>query len=205
MLKIERNRRKEENLKKTLNYYPGVKNLQLDNPQLDNPIQLSIIESSIKESSNNQSFPSGFPLSINGNDLNEGLNYTELDSLIYKNIDYEVCKHKMLSNPLFKNSIDEYEEIVSILVDVVNHPRKTIKIAGTDFPWKTVQSVFLKLDYSHLEFVMDSLAQNTTNIVNMKAYIISCLYNSTQTISNYYRSKVNHNMPWMTKNDEVLR
>ena len=49
---------------------------------------------------------------------------------------------------------------------------------GSDFPHEIVRSRFLKLDNSHIEFVMDCLQKNTTEIRNMKQYLLTVLFNA---------------------------
>ena len=47
---------------------------------------------------------------------------------------------------------------------------------------------------SLLEFVMDCLQKNTTEIRNMKQYLLTVLFNAPTTISNHYTSQVNHDL-----------
>ena len=74
------------------------------------------------------------------------------------------------------------------------YKRKTTRIAGSDFPHEVVRSRFLKLDCSHIEFVMECLRNNTTEIRNMKQYLLAVLFNAPTTISNHYTAQVNHDM-----------
>ncbi len=67
------------------------------------------------------------------------------------------------SYPLYREDLDE---IVELMVETVCAKRKTTRIAGSDFPHEIVRSRFLKLDSSHIEFVMDCLQKNTTEIRN---------------------------------------
>ena len=53
---------------------------------------------------------------------------------------------------------------------------------------------FLKLDSSHIEFVMECLHNNTTEVRNMKQYLLTVLFNAPTTISNHYTAQVNHDM-----------
>ena len=41
---------------------------------------------------------------------------------------------------------------------------------------------------------MDSLQKNTTEVRNMKQYLLTVLFNAPTTISNHYTSQVNHDM-----------
>ena len=80
-----------------------------------------------------------------------------------------------------------------------NHPFKVkddeaTRIAGSDFPHEVVRSRFLKLTSEHIRFVMDCMKKNTTDVRNMKQYLLTVLFNSPTTINNYYTAQVNHDM-----------
>ena len=68
--------------------------------------------------------------------------------------------------------------MLEILVDTVCSTRKQIRIGGQDYPNEVVKSRLLKLDSSHIEYVMDSLHQNTTKVRNIRAYLLTALYNA---------------------------
>ncbi len=93
--------------------------------------------------------------------------------------------------PYDKEVIDE---ILELILDTVCSTRKTIGIAGEQRPIDIVKSRFMKLDSGHLEFVLQSMSDNTTLIRNMKQYLLAALYNAPLTINNYYKSLVKHDM-----------
>lgn len=80
------------------------------------------------------------------------------------------------------------------MVDVVCTTRDTVRISGDDKPADVVRSRFLKLDAEHIRFVIDALRENTTEVRNIRQYLIATLFNTSLTISNYFRSRVNHDM-----------
>ena len=65
----------------------------------------------------------------------------------------------------------------------------------TSFPKETVKSRFLKLDISHIEYVLECMNHNTTKIKNIKKYLLAALYNAPTTIDSYYKARVQHDMP----------
>ncbi len=89
---------------------------------------------------------------------------------------------------------DMLDEMLEILVDTVCSTRKQIRIGGQDYPNEVVKSRLLKLDSSHIEYVLDSLHQNTTKVRNIRAYLLTALYNAPTTISSYYTALVNHDL-----------
>lgn len=108
--------------------------------------------------------------------------------LIQENISYDLL---LQENPYDDGMIDGY---VELMVDVCCSRRSYVRISGEEIPTEVVKSRFLKLDKEHISYVMDSMRQNTTRITNIRAYMLSALYNAPLTISQYYTSLVSHDM-----------
>ena len=51
---------------------------------------------------------------------------------------------------------------------------ETIRIAGDDYPAEVVKSRFLKLNSSHIEYVLDRMRENTTYVRNIKEISAGC-------------------------------
>ena len=110
-------------------------------------------------------------------------------ALIRKNLEYE---HHMKYDQYGDKEM--YEEIYETVCDVVCVKRKTIRINGEDYPYELVKSRFLKLDSSHVEYVMGCMKGTVTKITNIRAYLITALYNAPSTMSHYYQQEVQHDM-----------
>ena len=41
---------------------------------------------------------------------------------------------------------------------------------------------------------MECMSKNTTKVSNIRAYLITALYNAPNTINHYYTAEVNHDM-----------
>ena len=108
--------------------------------------------------------------------------------IILENIEY---RHLVQNNQIDRERLDE---LVELIVDTVCSARKTIRIAGDDYPAEVVKSRFMKLDSSHIEYVRSSMQENTTYVRNIKKYLLAALYNAPSTISSYYTSLVNHDL-----------
>lgn len=108
--------------------------------------------------------------------------------LILENIEYDFWKN---SDRVDHEMLDE---IVDLIVDTVCSARKVIRIAGDDYPAEVVKSRFMKLDSSHVQYVMDCMKDNTTYVRNIKKYLLAALYNAPTTINSYYSSLVQHDM-----------
>ena len=176
---------------------PDTENPYMDKPDTEKPAELNIeksnTEKSITYGSSTDSIPfretaAARPPERKGRDampVSEIENYRDL---ILENIEYDhLCRE-------FTTYREDLDEIVELMVETVCAKRKTTRIAGSDFPHEVVRSRFLKLDCSHVEFVMECLRNNTTEIRNMKQYLLAVLFNAPTTISNHYTAQVNHDM-----------
>ena len=110
-------------------------------------------------------------------------------ALIRKNLEYE---HHMKYGQ--HGDREMYEEIYETVCDVVCVKRKTIRINGEEYPYELVKSRFLKLNSSHVEYVMGCMRETVTKITNIRAYLITALYNAPSTMSHYYQQEVQHDM-----------
>ena len=176
---------------------PDTENPYMDKPDTEKPAELNIeksnTEKSITYGSSTDSIPfretaAVIPPERKGRDA---MSVTEIENyreLILENIEYDCLKQRY---PLY---LDDLNEIVELLVETVCARRKTTRISGADFPHEIVRSRFLKLDSSHIEFVMDCLQKNTTQVRNMKQYLLAVLFNAPTTMNNHFTSLVNHDM-----------
>ena len=176
---------------------PVQANPMLDAPIQENPAQLNTKESSKDKSKKDLSSTEGSnpilssPQPPGGSDragrdlMRERESYREL---ILENIEYD---YLIRNHPLDRDRLDE---LVELMVDTVCSHRETIRIAGDDYPAEVVKSRFLKLNSSHIEYVLDRMRENTTYVRNIKKYLLAALYNAPATIDSYYASLVNHDL-----------
>ena len=90
------------------------------------------------------------------------------------------------------------EGIKQLILETVLNKNDTMVIASNTYPVALVKSKFLKLNYSHIEYVMDCFKSNTSKVKNIKKYLLAALFNAPSTMDSYYRAEVNHDMPYMT-------
>ena len=149
-------------------------NTDLSNTEVSNPIQTNPYEDELQAADGM------------GTDTRSSREiYREI---ILENIEY---RHLVQNNQIDRERLDE---LVELIVDTVCSARKTIRIAGDDYPAEVVKSRFMKLDSSHIEYVLSSMQENTTYVRNIKKYLLAALYNAPSTISSYYTSLVNHDL-----------
>ena len=166
-------------------------------PERETPAQLNTNRSSKEKSKKDLSSTEGsnpvqsIPQTPRGSDrkgrdrMRERESYREL---ILENIEYDclIQNHRL--------DRDRLDELVELMVDTVCSNREMIRIAGDDYPAEVVKSRFLKLNSSHIEYVLDRMRENTTYVRNIKKYLLAALYNAPATIDSYYTSLVSHDM-----------
>ena len=109
--------------------------------------------------------------------------------IIRENISYECFEDSRYRQQ------EEVDELVELMVEVMVMPdNSTVRIGGVDKPVVIVKNRFMKVEHGHIEYVVGCLEKNTSKVGNIRAYLLTTLYNSTMTIENYYRAEVNHEM-----------
>ena len=110
----------------------------------------------------------------------------EYREIILENIAYDVLAERVDRGRL--------DDVVDLLVETVCSRKKEIRIGGENFPAAVVCSRLLKLDDGHVEYVLDCLSRNTTKVRNIRAYLLTSLYNAPSTINSYYTAEIGHDL-----------
>lgn len=146
--------------------------------EAESSVSVSIYPNPIRPS---PSIPAGVPESIGKMEA-----YRDM---IRENISYQCFQDERFYR---KKDVDE---LVELMVDVMlMQGHSMLRIAGTEKPVEVVKNRFMKINREHIEYVLNCLGANTTKVGNIKAYLLTALYNAPMTISNYYRAEVNHDM-----------
>ena len=123
-------------------------------------------------------------------DLMEEMELFQMNTaLVKRNIEYDCLVQRCRLGEQ-----QQLDEIVALIVETISIERENITISGVKYPYQFVKSRLLLLEESHIEYVLDCLHENTREVKNIKAYLLTCLMNSITTIGNYYQAKVNHDM-----------
>ena len=95
------------------------------------------------------------------------------------------------SNPDDEDMLREMQEL---LVDTACSHRKMIRIAGDDKPTEVVRGQLMKLNSDHIRFVLSCMKENTTQVRNMRQYLLASLYNAPMTMHSSYAARVQHDL-----------
>ena len=107
---------------------------------------------------------------------------------VEENIDYDIIVKR------FPNRKVMIDEIVGLIVEVLCSKRETITIASDTHPIEQVKKRFESIDSGHIEYILECLDKNTSDIRNIKQYLLSVIFNAPQTMDNYYTAVVKHDL-----------
>lgn len=136
-----------------------------------------------------KSHPSINPDKHTGNDKMDEIDatYDYVCQHVKDNIDYDI----MVSS---QDCAAWYEDYYNLIVEVLMRKSKTMKISGEDYSMSLVKKRFEMLKSSHLQYVHMQISKSTSDIKNIKAYMIKALFNAPVTQNSFYQTKVNHDM-----------
>ena len=119
------------------------------------------------------------------------IGYDEVETyrqIIKENIDYDILSVNLNRDAAM------LDEIVDLMTETVCTQKSSLVIAGDTYPAAIVKSKLLKLTSEHIEYVIDCMRENTSDIRNIKKYLLAALFNAPSTIDSYYTTKVHHDM-----------
>lgn len=108
--------------------------------------------------------------------------------IVRDNIDYDFLVEQN------KYKVSETNELVSLMVDTICSTKPFIRVNGENIPHEVVKSTFLKLNSNHIEYVLEAMDKNSSDVRNIRSYLITALYNSRFTLNSYWGARVNHDM-----------
>ena len=182
-----------------------------ENPVLDIPAQVEPIQENTAQLNTNKSNKKELNTDISNTDpiksyqnepepakaaqppkeKSDRIGYDEVETyrqIIKENIDYDVLSVNLNRDAAM------LDEIVDLMTETVCTQKSNLVIAGDTYPAAIVKSKLLKLTSEHIEYVIDCMRENTSDIRNIKKYLLAALFNAPSTIDSYYTTKVHHDM-----------
>ena len=108
--------------------------------------------------------------------------------IIKGNIEYDIMKDN------FPYDHERLDEIVELMAETLASKKATFCIAGDTYPASTVKFKLLRINSLHIQYVFECLDKNTTEVRNIKKYLLATLFNAPSTMGSYYKAQVNHDM-----------
>ena len=162
----------------------------LGKPEQENPAQLNTYRTN-KDESNTLS---ANPYPINSYPINPVTDQMGTDGMdVYReivkgNIEYDIMKDN------FPYDHERLDEIVELMAETLASKKATFCIAGDTYPASTVKFKLLRINSLHIQYVFECLDKNTTEVRNIKKYLLASLFNAPSTMGSYYKAQVNHDM-----------
>lgn len=114
------------------------------------------------------------------------MGYDEARETVKENIEYCILSERY--------PVERLDEIVDIASEALCSKRNSFSLGKDTYPYALVKDRLLRLDGSHIEYILDCIDGNTTDIRNIKPYLLKTLINAPATMDSYYRTKVNHDL-----------
>ena len=108
----------------------------------------------------------------------------EMEEIVREQIDYPLLAQQY--------PYDDPDCILQLICDVLTSTAETIHIGNENIPTPKVQTRYRRLTFEHAAYVLDSMRETTTKIYNIRAYLLTALYNAPLTIGPYYAAAVRH-------------
>ena len=162
----------------------------LGKPEQENPAQLNTYRTNKDESNTLSANP--YPIkSYPINPIADQMGMDGMDvyrEIIKGNIEYDIMKDN------FPDDHERLDEIVELMAETLASKKATFCIAGDTYPASTVKFKLLRINSLHIQYVFECLDKNTTEVRNIKKYLLATLYNAPSTMGSYYKAQVNHDM-----------
>lgn len=186
--------------------FPHMDNPHMESPHMENRPQLNTNKLNTKKLNIKQSiYPSincNDDMEIDGIDRQKKHNCGELANSKKLAADYEkyreIIKGNIEYDYLAKNEftydIDGLDGIIEIMTEMVVLNKEPVKINGSYVPAEIVKSRFLQITGDEIAYMQDVFSKTTTKVHNIRAYLITALYNSKSTKSQYYDRMVKYDL-----------
>lgn len=132
----------------------------------------------VSKSKPNKNIYNNTLMDLDSNPIDDELKGYEL--LIRKNLEIDA----LIARAPYDREM--YEGIYELVLKTVLFKGESMVIASSRYPMNLVRCKFMKLNSSHVEYVIDCLRSNTSKVKNIKKYMLATLFNTPSTMSGYY-------------------
>lgn len=162
----------------------------LGKPEQENPTQLNTYRTNKDESNTLSANP--YPIkSYPINPIADQMGTDGMDvyrEIVKGNIEYDIMKDN------FPYDHEQLDEIVELMAETLASKKATFCIAGDTYSASTVKFKLLRINSLHIQYVFECLDKNTTEVRNIKKYLLATLFNAPSTMGSYYKAQANHDL-----------
>lgn len=102
----------------------------------------------------------------------EALRCRDYAELLRENIEYDTLRQDDSVD------IERVDELLALMLETVCTSRRSLRIAGGEYPAELVRSRFLRLHSGHIRYVCECMDENTSRVRNIKGYLLAALFNA---------------------------
>ena len=89
---------------------------------------------------------------------------------------------------------EDVDALVELISEVQSSTADAVRLGKEQIPIEIIKERFLQLTQMHVAYILDSLRTTTTQINNIKAYLLTALYNAPTTMGFFYSAQVRHDL-----------
>ncbi len=131
---------------------------------------------------------------------NQSIDQTSIDRM--DTMDREALEGYIKEQIGYENILEDNGSFPSIIVnemyqlifDICYQQTGTVRVSGNDMPIDVVRSRFMKLGKDNVEYVISNILHTTTKIKNIRAYMITSLFNSFTCLNTDISQQVQHDI-----------
>ena len=87
---------------------------------------------------------------------------------------------------------EDVDALVELISEAQISTADAVRLGKEQIPIEIIKERFRQLTQMHVAYVLDSLRTTTTQINNIKAYLLTALYNAPTTMGFFYSAQVRH-------------
>lgn len=113
----------------------------------------------------------------------------------------DACRARIRENIGYRDYVRDHpwnsgqvDELVELMAEAACSKRDTLRVAGEEVPQGLVRERLLAFTGEHLVYVLDCLGRNTSQVRNVRQYLITALFNAPVTMENGYAAQVSHDL-----------
>lgn len=89
---------------------------------------------------------------------------------------------------------EDVDALVELIAEMQSSTADAVRLGKDQIPIEIIKERFRQLNQMHVAYVLDSLRTTTTQINNIKAYLLTALYNAPTTMGFFYSARVRHDL-----------
>ena len=89
---------------------------------------------------------------------------------------------------------EDVDALVELISEVQSSTADAVRLGKEQIPIEVIKERFQQLTQMHVAYILDSLRTTTTQINNIKAYLLTALYNAPTTMGFFYSAQVRHDL-----------